>query len=109
MNSPFYRKFNTVREMKKFSQKTDHHFFDDDAMRFFNSTIYTPIYHGKGEENWNYFVTSEYYEEGWPKLYSVRRMLEDGDTETVGEFQQYESFEDAEAAILELIEERSHE
>jgi hypothetical protein len=59
------------------------HFFDPDTMRFFRSRI-GAVRHKKNS-NIIFFVTSEKPPHG-DRMFSVRRMEEDGDINTVGEF-----------------------
>ena len=71
------------------------HFFDKGALRFFNSTVCGKIF-GR------YFVTSERFDCNSPKFYTVRRLEEDGNIETIGDFQGYASLRAAQKAAEEL-------
>ena len=75
------------------------HFFDRDAMRFFNSKIYPNVY--AGAEHW-FFVTSERFDDNTPRLYTVRSIDRAGDIRTVGEFQEYPTLDAARAAARQL-------
>lgn len=74
--------FNTMKEVKAANKALGHHFFDTGTMQFFESVIESPLISGQ------YFVTSEKipYEE---RVYSVRRVLDNGAIETVGDFREH--------------------
>lgn len=71
-----------------------HHFFDADALRFFNSTIHPRVYAGR------YFITSEFYDEDHPEGFSLRASLDNGHVASIGEFQGFASLEEAEDALI---------
>ena len=65
------------------------HFFDKDAMRFFNSRIPSGGY-SNGKEV--FFITSEKYNSDSKRAYTIRKLtIKTGSIETVGEFQQYKT------------------
>jgi hypothetical protein len=66
-------------------------------MRFFNTRLESGLIGGK------YFITSERYDENRPRRYSVRRADPDGTIDTVGEFQEYLTKDDARDAITALV------
>ena len=74
------------------------HWFDDSSMEFFNSVVYGHVF---AQDNGSYFVTSEQREDYTPRLFTVRFCSNDGPIETVGNFQEHETFEDAVRAIRE--------
>ena len=88
---------------KSLAQQHGCHFFDDAAMRFFNSrireTTWTAILDPLNGEQVHRFISSEKFDAGYTRWYTVRelRYRQDRDTgtitdvsvETVGEFQQY--------------------
>lgn len=85
----------TINEMKIRSMQMDHHFFDPDSMRFFDSRICT------GADDNGLFVTSERFDRTSPRLYTIRRFIyETGAVETVGEFQQYATLAEAKRHVL---------
>jgi hypothetical protein len=71
-----------------------HHFFDADALHFFNSTIYPRVYAER------YFITSEFYDEDHPEGYSLRAALDNGHIASVGDFQGFASYEATEDALI---------
>ena len=81
----------TITELKARNAEAGQHFFDREAMQFFNSKVETPIYGGR------FFVTSERMETTYPKRYTVRVALNDGSIEEVGEFQEWLTLEAARA------------
>lgn len=74
------------------------YWFAPDAMRFFNTRIHTrrPI-------GGRYFVTSERMDERFPWRYSLREALPSGQIDTVGEFQQFATEEEANAHARTLV------
>lgn len=87
--------FETMEEVIEAHEAADKHFFDESAMRFFNSKIESELIEGK------YFVTSAYRLENDPKRYTVRKVNADAtDISTVGKFQEFESLKEA----LEFID-----
>ena len=73
------------------------------AMRFFGTSLPKWAYtYGLGSY---LFVTGERdtYGDG-PRLFTIRIQLPDGEVETVGEFQQWDSREDATRFMLSLLE-----
>lgn len=82
----------TITEMKERNQEKGFYFFERDTMRFFRSRIETQANNG------GYFITSEKPPHG-PRQFTLRRFnWETGDIDTVGEFMQYRSREEALAA-----------
>lgn len=75
----------TIREIKEANRAAGHHFFEPSTMRFFNSRILRGVIGGR------YFVTSEKFDEGYPRLYTVRECRPDGDIIAVSEFQQFDT------------------
>lgn len=70
------------------------HWFDADSMRFFNSRVSSNVYATAKPNLW-LFVSSERFD--WsgrhPRLYSIRVYNSfTGNIDTIGEFQQYESY-----------------
>ena len=78
-----------------------HHFFDAGATRFFNSRYPQT---GIVKDNKAYFVTSEQFDYKSPRLYTVRVCnMETGIVDTIGEFQQYQTSKQAQAAIKKIV------
>ena len=93
----------TTTEIRSIVNASDSHFFSRGTMRFFNSRLegakYGPM---AGTESGSriYFVTSEQYDDGSPRLYTVRAFdRATGRHTTVGEFQQYRTLAGARTAM----------
>lgn len=84
-----YPNFKTIEEVKAHVESKGKYFFSPDTMRFFNSKVESPVYGGI------YFVTSDRQNREVPKMYTVRKLEENGSVETIGKFQQYSSLSDA--------------
>lgn len=82
----------TRAEMKRLYAATGGYFFEPATMSFFNSRIAERVLEVDGQY---VFVTSEKYEDD-PRRYSVRYWNgQSRSIDTVGEFQQYETREEA--------------
>mgnify|MGYP001156849128 CR=1 FL=1 len=80
----------TMTDIKRNNKEAGHHFFDRDTMRFFNSRIESGLYKD------NTFITSEQFDYNSPREYTIRRVVDGGiKIETIGEFGQFETLEDA--------------
>jgi hypothetical protein len=75
--------FNTITEIKQANRDAGQHFFDADTMRFFESRVLRGVIGGR------FFVTSERFDMGTPRLFTVRVVDAAGHVDTVGEFQGY--------------------
>lgn len=84
-----------MERIMRANRDAGHHFFEPAAMRFFNSTLYPHVYVGR------YFITGERCNEQQPERFTIRAALAGGQIETVGAFQAYASYEDAEDAVIE--------
>ena len=69
------------------------HFFDRDAMRFFNSKVYDGFYFDR------FIITSEKQSHAHDRRYSIRIICPTGDIDTIGEFQEFASKRQAETFI----------
>jgi hypothetical protein len=82
----------TIPEIRLRNKEAGKHFFDRDTMNFFRSRVYEATYG-------NYFVTSEQFVsvdgKRDPRRFTVRRFNDDYSIDTVGEFQQHETLDDA--------------
>jgi hypothetical protein len=87
----------TIRDIKAANKAANHHWFEPDTMRFFNSRICRKVLAG------GFFVTSERYDCNTPRRYTVRLCLENGHIETIGDFQQFASADSAYRAIVRLV------
>ncbi len=84
--------FRTIEEIKQANANAGQHWFSPDTMRYFNSRVLAGVIGGR------YFVTSERYDDGTPRLYTIRVANEDGTIDTVGDFQGYETADSAKRA-----------
>lgn len=89
--------YQTVDEVRVAAAKTTQSrlWFSPETMRFFDTRVGHSVYGGR------YFVTSEKGPDGVRK-WSIRECV-DGVIDTVGEFQAYESHEQAVAEIQRLL------
>lgn len=85
----------TLKEMKEMNEKAGHQWFSKANMRLFGTKIEVPP-NKKG-----LFITSEYVGAGLTdRAYTIRHFdKHTGHVDTVNEFQQYETLEDAKEAI----------
>jgi hypothetical protein len=91
--------FRTTDEIVAYNEKCGQFYFSPDTMAFFNSRVEGPeVFGGR------YFVTSEQYEIDHPRLYTVREASENGRIDTVGDFQAYETLEEAQDAARRAAE-----
>lgn len=88
--------FNNITEVKKANKENGQHFFDRDTLAFFGSKVYLDLYTVAGRQ---FFVTSEDNFNRTEKGYTIREAMPDGDIETIGEFLQYATKEQAIFAI----------
>ena len=86
--SPFYNETG-IYDIRDVKSKHRGHFFDKDAMRFFNSRLVDEVFPSLGKV---YFVTSEKFDYNSPRKFSVRVLnLDTGSIDTVGDFHALES------------------
>lgn len=81
--------FKTISEVKKANKEIGHFFFEKATMRFFNSRIESGILKGR------FFITSERFNEDTPRLFTLREVKPDGEVETLGEFQEFTTIQEA--------------
>lgn len=96
-NGKEYR-FWDMNEVRRANKDRGHHWFEPSTLRFFRSRVGDTLYGGR------YFVSSEQFDDGYPRLYTVREAMSDGSIETVGEFQEYETRDQAIRAIKALLD-----
>jgi len=89
----------TIAAIKAANAAAGQFFFSPDTMRFFRSKIESRSVIGG-----RYFITSEQFDFRSPRLYTVRRANDDATIDTVGEFQQYDSFRAAQVAARAAAE-----
>ena len=97
--------YNNITQIKRANKAAGQHWFDPGALQFFNSKFPPrccyPVSDGA------FFISSEYSKgvyisTGWvpdgPVLWTLRFADAEGEISTVGDFQQYESLEEAKTA-----------
>lgn len=72
------------------------HFFDEGAMRFFNSRVLPTVYGGR------YFITSERFDDSTPRRYTLRECL-NGQILDASKFQEFATRREAIAAIGKTV------
>ena len=91
----------TIDEIKHANEEAGKYFFSPSTLSFFRSRTLCKTF--AGPDGVVYFVTSEQFDEDSPRLYTIRVFdPEDGDVDTVGAFQAYETPDEAYAAIEAL-------
>jgi hypothetical protein len=85
-----------MREIQEANKASGGHWFSKDTMRFFKSIVYNPIYFGR------YFITSERFDDGSPRLFTVRFANADGSIDTASKFQQFSTKRQALKFITEI-------
>jgi hypothetical protein len=88
--------FNNITEVKKANKEKGQHFFSKDTLAFFGSKVYPELYTVEGRQ---FFITSEDNFNRTEKGYTIREAMPDGDVETIGDFLQYSTKEQATFAI----------
>lgn len=99
-------------EVRKRAEKGSPHFFDRDTMRFFSSKV-SELMWSVGDlkdyqKNDIYFITSEQdkgtiQHAGSVRAFTVRKIDEKGDIETVGDFQGHPTLNDARKEIKKIL------
>lgn len=87
--------FKTMAQVRKANKANGYFFFSRGAMKCFNSRVESNLISGR------YFITSEQFDDDYPRDYAVREVEDNADIFTVGE--RYASLDDARKAINELI------
>jgi len=92
------RKLHTLDQVKRAAYSAGSHWFDRQALRYFNSRISENVYPVPGGA---LFISSEkfkgLYEPDGARLYTVRSCSADGVIDTVGEFQEWKTSKQAHA------------
>ena len=88
--------FNNITEVKKANKEKGQHFFNRETLAFFGSKIYPELYTVQGRQ---FFITSEDNFNRTQILFTIREAMPDGSIETLGEFLQHETKEQATFAI----------
>ena len=88
--------FKNITEVKKANKDKGQHFFSKDTLAFFGSKVYPELYTVAGRQ---FFLTSEDNFNRTERGYTIREAMLDGDIETLGEFLQFATKEQATFAI----------
>lgn len=98
--------FNTIDEIIAANRTAGQKWFDEGTMEFFSSRIEPKVYHGC------YFISSEQYEltsrdiaRGMPqppRAWTIHMVTPRGWVRTIGDYQQFATFQDAEAEASKL-------
>ncbi|SDB95301.1 DUF7447 family protein [Shouchella lonarensis] len=93
----------TIAEMKQQHEAAGYRFFDEWAMNFYNREIETQkltmVHEDKG-----LFISSECREDDEVRRYTIRLFdFASRDVHEIGEFRGYETLEDAQVALKELL------
>lgn len=97
-------KFASLSDVKAAHKNTGGHWFDRGSMKFFDTRIESKLM-TRGSSGRQVFITSEqYHGDGYsaPRKYTIREALEDASIDTVGEFQQYSTLDDAKMGVRAL-------
>ena len=92
--------FYNIEQVKEANKIINHYFFSKSTMQFFKSKISSGIIH---KNNKMYFISSEQmqYSDGFreDRKYTIRIVSENGEVNTIGEFQQFKSLHKARTYI----------
>jgi hypothetical protein len=88
-NKRKYAKCGTIPELRALNRAQGYNFFSPETLRFFNSMVEDEVFGGC------IFVTSEQNGYRNPRLYTVRAIRANGSIETLSEFQEFETREQA--------------
>lgn len=88
--------FNNITEVKAANKNKGQHFFSKNTLAFFGSKVYPELYTVAGRQ---FFITSEDNFNCTERGYTIREVMSDGDIETIGDFLQYATKEQATFAI----------
>jgi hypothetical protein len=90
--------FRNIEQIKKLNEAIGHNWFRADTMRFFSSEVLPTIYGGK------YFISSEEDTYGnYARKFTIRIAKANGDIDTVGSFQAYDTEAEAIEAVTEMV------
>jgi hypothetical protein len=93
-------KLHTLDQIKRAAIGARSHWFDPASMRYFNSRLGQTVYPVQGGA---LFISSERFDYGSPRLYSVRSCTWDGCIDTVGKFQEFSTSTAAHSAASRLV------
>lgn len=89
--------FHSIAEVKAANKSIGHCWFARAAMQFFSTRIESKLI-TRAASGRQVFITSEENEPN-PRKYTLREALPTGEVDTIGEFQQYDTFDEAYAAV----------
>jgi len=85
-------KFKTMAEFKQANKKTGQKWFSPETMKFWNSKIESTLL---GKEDKQVFITSERYDLDSPKKYTIRHAMPSGNVQSVFDFGNFDTLEEA--------------
>lgn len=91
--------YGSIAEIREANKAAGQHWFDKDTLRFFDGIVPEdqPIVHGR------FFVSSEQFDSRSPRMHSLRYATAKAAINTVGEVQQFDSFDEAREALTDGI------
>lgn len=89
--------YKSIAEIKAANKAAGLYWFDKDSMNFFDSIVYSEVF---PSSDGAYFVSSEKFDDKASRLFTVRFADSGGAVSTVGEFQEFETLENARRAAL---------
>jgi hypothetical protein len=91
--------YGSIAEIRAANKAAGQHWFDRDTLRFFDGVVPEdqPIVHGR------FFVSSEQFDHKSLRLHTLRHARPTGVIDTVGDHGQFDSFDDARAALSDAI------
>lgn len=90
--------FNSIADVARANKENGQKWFSPDTMAFFSSRIETDLIHGE------FFITSEENNGDDDRRYNIRRVKWDADIDTVGDYNEHLTLEDAISALLEYVQ-----
>ena len=96
-NSP--KLYGSIAEIREANKAAGQHWFEKDTLRFFDGIVPEdqPIVHGR------FFVSSEQFDSRSRRMHTLRYANPDAAINTVGDFQQFDSFDEAREALRDGI------
>ena len=90
--------FHSIADVKAANRAIGAHWFDASTMRYFRCKIESKLI-ARASSGRMFFITSEQFDDGSPRLYTVREAKADGSVDTYGKFQEHKTWQDARNAI----------
>ena len=88
--------YSDIDAIKYDARQCGSHFFDEGAMRFFNSRVLPTVYGGR------FFITSERFDDSTPRRYTLRECL-NGQILDASKFQEFATRREAVSAIGKTV------